>query len=281
MRAKTRVQLATQDNKRAENLREARAISTEELEQRRGELQQATADLRAAEAALATARLNLDFTKIRSPIDGRIGEALVRQGNLVTPGQSLLTTIVTIDPVHVVFEGDEQIYLKYQARAADGSRPSSRDTANPVQVGLASDEDYPFRGIMDFVDNQIDPSTGTIQGRALIQNPNGYLIPGLFARVRLLGSGEYAALLIHEAAVLTDQNFKYVYVATEDNLAVRRDVELGREIDELRVVESGLSAGEKIVVNGVRKVFFSGAPIAPSVVPMSDPMQDTANTQDQ
>jgi multidrug efflux system membrane fusion protein len=181
--------------------------------------------------------------------------------------------------VHVVFEGDEQIYLKYQARAADGSRPSSRDTPNPVQVGLASDNDYPFHGIMDFVDNQVDPTTGTIQGRALIDNPNGYLIPGLFARVRLLGSGEYDALLIHEAAVLTDQSLKYVYVATPDNLAVRRDIELGREIDGLRVVESGLEDGEKIVVNGVRKIFFSGAPIAPTEVPMDDPMRATTDSQ--
>lgn len=278
-RAAARVLLAGQSLERAKALQDARAISTEELEQRRGELEQAMADRNAAAAALASSRLNLEFTKIESPIDGRVGEALMKPGNLVSPGESLLTTIVTVDPMHVVFEGDEQIYLKYQAQAANGTRPSSRDVANPVQVGLASDTDYPFSGIMDFVDNQVDPTTGTIQGRALIKNPNGFLIPGLFARVRLLGSGEYDALLIHEAAVLNDQDRKYVYVATDDNLAVRRDIELGREIHGLRAVRSGLSAGERIVVNGVRKIFFSGAPITPTVVPMSDPMSVAADEQ--
>ena len=133
---------------------------------------------------------------------------------------------------------------------------------------------------MDFVDNQIDPATGTIQGRALIPNPDGYLIPGLFARVRLLGSGEYEAVLIHEAAVMTDQDRKYVYVVGDDNTAVRRDVSLGREVEGLRVVDAGLDGGERIVVNGVRKIFFSGAPVQATMVPMSDPMQVLAQAPD-
>ncbi len=278
-RAETRVSLAKQDFDRAASLRDAKAISAEELEQRQGELRSAEADLNAAKAALDVAALNLEFTQIRSPIRGRAGEALPTTGSLVASGQTLLTTVVSIDPVHVIFEGDEQIYLKYQAKAAEGTRPSSRDVPNPVQVGLASDADYPFRGYMDFVDNRVDAATGTIQGRALIDNPDGYLIPGLFARVRLLGSGEFDALLIHETAVLTDQDRKFVYVATDDNIAVRRDITIGREIDGLRVVRSGLEAGEKIVVNGVRKIFFSGAPIEPTVVPMNDPQgKDQANT---
>ena len=272
-RAKTRVDLARQDLERSEKLVAARAVSVEELEQRRGELRQAEADLRSADAALDAAELNLEFTRITAPIAGRVGEAMIRPGNLVTPAASTLTTLVSIDPIHVVFEGDERIYLKYQAQARAGERPSSRDVRNPVRIGLASDADFPFSGEMDFVDNQIDPATGTIQGRALISNPDGYLIPGLFARVRLLGSGEYDALLIHEAAVLTDQDRKFVYVVGADNAAVRRDIVLGREIEGLRVVESGLEPGERIVVNGVRKIFFSGAPVAPSVVPMTDPQQ--------
>ena len=272
-RAKTRLDLARQDLERSEKLVAARAVSVEELEQRRGELRQAEADLRSAGAALDAAELNLEFTRITAPIAGRVGEAMIRPGNLVTPAASTLTTLVSIDPIHVVFEGDERIYLKYQAQARAGKRPSSRDVRNPVRIGLASDADFPFSGEMDFVDNQIDPATGTIQGRALISNPDGYLIPGLFARVRLLGSGEYDALLIHEAAVLTDQDRKFVYVVGADNAAVRRDVVLGREIEGLRVVESGLERGERIVVNGVRKIFFSGAPVAPAVVPMTDPQQ--------
>ncbi|MDJ0938747.1 MAG: efflux RND transporter periplasmic adaptor subunit [Woeseiaceae bacterium] len=273
VRAETRVELAQQDLDRSEKLVAAKAVSIEELEQRRGEVKQAQADLNSARAALDSAELNLEFTRVTAPIAGRVGEALIRPGNLVTPNGSVLTTLVSIDPIHVVFEGDERIYLKYQARAASGERPSSRDVPNPVQVGLASDADFPFRGHMDFVDNQVDPATGTIQGRALIDNPDGYLIPGLFARVRLLGSNEYDALMIHEAAVMTDQDRKYVYVVTPDNAAVRRDVELGREADGLRVVSSGLEAGERIVVNGVRKVFFSGAPVIPTIVPMNDPTQ--------
>ena len=272
-RAETRVELAQQDLERAEKLAGARAVSVEELEQRRGELKQAEADLRAARAALDAAELNLEFTRITAPIGGRVGEALIKPGNLVTPAASVLTTLVSIDPIHVVFEGDENIYLKYQAKAQTGERPSSRDVPNPVQVGLASDTDFPFHGEMDFVDNRIDPATGTIQGRALIANPDGYLIPGLFARVRLLGSGEYEAVLIHESAVLTDQDRKFVYVVGDDNTAVRRDVVLGREVEGLRVVDAGLEAGERIVVNGVRKVFFSGAPVAPQPADMNNPMQ--------
>ena len=270
-RATTRRELARQDQARAEKLMAARAVSSEEMEQRRGELKQADADVQSARAALQTAELNLSFTRITAPIDGRIGEALIRPGNLVTPAQSELTTLVSIDPIHVVFEGDERIYLKYQAQARDGERPSSRDVRNPVHVGLASDRDFPFRGEMDFVDNQIDPATGTIQGRALIQNPDGFLIPGLFARVRLLGSGQYSALLINDMAVLTDQDRKYVFVVNEQDQAIRHDVSLGREIDGLRVVTEGLVAGDRVVVNGVRKIFFSGAPVLPTEVPMDQP----------
>lgn len=271
-RAATRLDLAKQDLARAEKLAEARAVSAEELEQRRGEVRQAEADVRSARAALDSAELNLDFTRITAPINGRVGEAMIRVGNLVTPAQSVLTTLVSIDPIHVVFEGDERIYLKYQAQVRSGERPSSRETPNPVHVGLASDNDFPFRGEMDFVDNQIDPATGTIQGRALIENPDGFLIPGLFARVRLLGSGEYNALLIHNAAVMTDQDRKYVYVVNEQSQAMRRDVVLGREIDGLRVVTEGLQPGDQVVVNGVRKIFFPGAPVAPALVPMDQPM---------
>ena len=271
-RAEARMSLAKQDLERAEKLASARAVSVEELEQRRAELTQADADLRATRAALDAAELNLEFTRIEAPIAGRVGEALVKPGNLVTPAGSVLTTVVSIDPIHVVFEGDENIYLKYAAKARTGERPSSRDAANPVQVGLASDTAFPFSGEMDFVDNQIDPATGTIQGRALIDNPDGFLIPGLFARVRLLGSGEYEAVLINEAAVLTDQDRKFVYVVTDDNAAVCRDVVLGREFEGLRVVDDGLEPGDRVVVNGVRKIFFSGAPVAPSVVDMRNPV---------
>lgn len=274
-RAATRVELAEQELARSEKLIAARAVSAEEFQQRQGELKQGKADLASARAELEAAELNLGFARITAPIRGRMGDALVDPGNLVTPGETLLATLVSIDPVHVLFEGDERIYLKYQAQARKGERPSSREAPNPVQVGLASDDDFPFRGTMDFVDNAVDPSTGTIRGRAILDNPDGLLIPGLFTRVRLLGSGEYDALLIHDMAVLTDQDRKYVYVVGDDNTAQRRDVELGRSVEGLRVVRSGLKPGERVVVNGVRKIFFPGAPVVPTEVPMSAPRTPT------
>lgn len=272
VRAETRVELAEQELERSERLIEARAISAEELDQRRGERLSAVADVNSALAQLVQAELNLSFANITAPITGRIGAALIRPGNLVTPGDTLLTTLVSIDPVYVTFEGDEDVYLKYEAASRSGNRPSSRDVANPVQIALAGDTEFSYFGEMDFVDNQLDPSTGTIRGRAIVPNPDDILTPGLFARVRLLGSGEYDALLIHDMAVLTDQDRKYVYIVGEGNTAERRDVVLGREIDGLRAVASGLSVGDRVVVNGVRKIFFPGAPIAPDEVPMDDPL---------
>ena len=274
--AEARFSLAESELQRGEVLREARALSTEELARREGEHRQARAALGSARAALERAELDLEFTVLKAPMRGRIGEALVDVGNLISPGTTLLATLVGIDPVHVIFEGDERIYLKYQAQAQTGDRPSSREAPNPVQVGLANDTDFPFRGTMDFVDNRINPETGTIQGRAILDNADGYLLPGLFARVRLLGRSDFEALLIHDVAVLTDQDRKYVYVLGEGNTALRRDVTLGREVDGLRVVAAGLEPGDKIVGNGVRKIFFNGAPVIPTDVPMEDPLRVTA-----
>jgi len=280
-RARTRIALAEQELERSERLIAARAISQEELDQRNGELEQAIADSNSAQAQLVQAELNLSFSRITAPISGRIGAALVKPGNLVAPGETLLSTLVSIDPVYVTFEGDEEVYLKYIAQDRAGNRPSSRDVPNPVHVALASDTGFPYSGEMDFVDNRVDPATGTIRGRAVVPNPDGILIPGLFARVRLLGSGEYDALLIHDMAVLTDQDRKYVYLVGSNNTAERRDVELGREVDGLRVVTGGIDPGDLVVVNGVRKIFFPGAPIAPDRVPMHDPLAVVQTSEDQ
>ncbi len=272
-RATTREKLARQELDRSRRLLEAQAVSTEEIQQREGEMQQASADIASARAELTQARLNLEFAEIRAPIAGRVGEALVRSGNLVSPGTTLLTTLVSVDPVFVVFEGDENIYLKYQEQARSGDRPSSRTTRNPVQVGLVNEEGYPHLGEMDFVDNQLNPATGTIRGRALLPNPDGVFTPGLFARVRLLGSNEYEALLIHDMAVLTDQDRKYVYVVGPNNEALRRNVTLGKKSGGLRIVLAGLEETDEVVVNGVRKIFFPGAPLAPEQVSMDAPLQ--------
>ena len=270
-RADTRIELASTELARTEKLAAAKAASVEELEQRQGELKQANADHGVAAAQLRQAALAVDFAHIRSPIDGRIGRAEVRPGNLVAPATTLLATVVSMDPVYVNFEGNERLYLKYQQSARDGTRPSSRQTRNPVRVGLSNEEGFPHQGEMVFVDNQLDPATGSIRARALLANKDGLFTPGLFARLQLLGSGSREALLIHDRAVLTDQDRKYVYVVGADNKTIRKDVTLGVQIDGLRVVQSGLAEGDLVITNGTRKVFSAGQPVNPFKVPMDQP----------
>jgi multidrug efflux system membrane fusion protein len=270
-RAEARAALAQQELKRAESLIGERAISQGELDQARMEAQQAEADVMAARANLARSSLDLGFTYIKSPIKGRAGEALVKPGNLVAPNESLLTTVVSVDPVYVTFTGDERAYLRYQQLAREGGRASSRDTRNPVLVGLANEEGFPHKGEMDFVANALDPATGTIRARAVVPNPDGVFTPGLFARVRLLGESQKDALLIHEQAVLTDQDRRYVYVVGEKNAAERKDVTPGPHVEGLLVIESGLKPGDKVIINGMRKIFFPGQPVKPHVVPMDQP----------
>lgn len=271
-RAETRIVLAEQEVKRSEMLIAARAISQEEFDQRQSELQQATADRSGARAQLVQAELNLSFSRITAPITGRIGAALIKPGNLVAPGETLLTTLVSVDPVYVIFEADENVYLQMQSRLPDGAHFGGDGLRLPIEVGLAGDSDYPYSGELDFIDNQLDPATGTIRGRGVLPNADGRLTPGLFARVRLFGSREYEVMLIHDMAILTDQDRKYVYVVGANNLAERRDVQLGSLADGLRIVTSGLSADDRVVVNGVRKIFFPGMPLAPETVPMNDPL---------
>jgi multidrug efflux system membrane fusion protein len=270
-RAQTRLDVARTELARTQKLAAVKAASAEELEQRQGEAQQAEADLKASQAQARQAELNVEFTRISAPVAGRVGAALVRPGNLVAAGTSVLSTVVSLDPVYVAFDGDERMYLKYQQMARQGERQSSRDAANPVRVGLSTEDGYPHVGEMVFVDNALDPSTGTIHAKALLPNPDRVFTPGLFARVQLLGSGTYDALLVHDRAVLTDQDRKFVYVLGPNNSATRRDVVLGPVVDGLRIVKSGLQAGDKVVVNGSRKIFFPGMPVAPFEVPMDQP----------
>jgi multidrug efflux system membrane fusion protein len=275
-RVQARSKLASTQVERFKSLVNENAVSRDEYDERVAANTTSKAEIRAAEAAIEIARLNLEYTEVHSPIDGRAGRALVTPGNLVSggsmvPNATLLTTVVSIDPVYVYFEGDEHTYLRYGEMARNHERPSSRDVANPVRVGLAHEEGFPHEGRMDFVDNQVDPATGTIRARAVLENKDRAFTPGLFARVRLLGSGKFSALLIDDKAVLTDQNRKYVYVLGEGNTAQRRDVKLGRMVEGLRVVNEGLKPGEKVIVHGVQKVFFPGMPVAPQVIAMGDP----------
>jgi multidrug efflux system membrane fusion protein len=270
-RADTRVELAKTELARTEKLASLKAAAVEELEQRQGELKQAIADRNTAAAQLRQAELNVEFTRITAPISGRIGRAEVKPGNLVSPATTLLATLVSIDPVYVSFDGNERLYLKYQQLSRDGSRPSSRDAHNPVRVGLSTEDGYPHTGEMVFVDNQLDPASGTIHARALLPNKDRVFTPGLFARIQLLGSGTQQALLINDRAVLTDQDRKFVYIVGADKKAARKDVQLGPEIDGLRVVTAGLAEGDLVVVNGTRKIFFPGQQVTPNTVPMDQP----------
>lgn len=269
-RARTQATLARSESERARRLAEQQAIAAETAEQRRAAADQSGAQVMAAQAALDAARLNLEFTKVRAPIDGRAGRAMVTAGNLVTAGDaaSVLTTLVSLDTVHVYFDADESTFLRYAQMARKGERPSERDEALPVKVGLSGEEGFPHDGKVDFLDNQVARSTGTIGVRALLDNRERLFTPGLFARVRLLGSGQFQAVLIDDKAVLTDQDRKYVYVVDKDGKAQRKDVQLGRTAEGLRIVEMGLAAGDKVIVDGVQKVFMPGMPVQAKPVAM-------------
>jgi len=267
-RARSEARLAQSQGVRAQTLIEAKAISREEFDTRTAATAQGNASVRAAEAAVATARLDLTFTEVRSPINGRAGRAMITAGNLAQADSTLLTTLVSLDPMYVYFESDEQAFLRYQQLARNGEREATR---NPVRIGLADEAGYPHAGTVDFIDNQVDSTTGTIRARAVLPNPDHVFTPGLFARVQLEGSAEFKAMLIDDKAVLTDQDRKYVYVLGPGNKALRKDVVLGRSIEGLRVVQSGLLATDKVVINGVQKVFFPGMAVAPKTVAMSAP----------
>ena len=258
---------------RAKALVERQAISTEAWEQRRTADESAQADVQAAQAAVETAKLNLEWTQVRAPIDGRADRALVTAGNFVTAGDaaSVLTTLVSQDKVYVYFEADENAFLRYARMAREGQRPSERDGKLPVQIGLADETGFPHAGAVDFLSNQVDRASGTIRVRAVLDNKARVFTPGLYARVRLLGSGQFNALLVDDKAILTDQTRNYVYIVDENGTAQRRDVSLGGTSDGLRVVEDGLKEGDRVVVNGVQKIFMPGMPVEAQTVATAAP----------
>jgi RND family efflux transporter MFP subunit len=252
--ARSQLALAKSERDRAISLLAQHAISREEYDTRTAGSEQAQANVEAAQAALAAADLNVTFTRVTAPIAGRISRALVTSGNFVTNGQTPLTTLVSLDPIYVSFDGDEQAYLKYTKLARQGTADSSRYAGNPVLVGLADESGYPHPGVMVFVDNALDPSTGTIRGRARLDNHDRVFTPGLFARIRLLGNAEHDAVLVNDSAIGTDQTVRYVLVVGAGSKVEYRPVQLGAVIDGLRVVQSGLAPGETIVVNGLQRV---------------------------
>lgn len=253
--ARAEAQVALQENEvdRARPLVKSRAVTQRDFEQRRANLAIAEAELLSAKASLRTAKLNLNWTKVTAPISGRISNATVDVGTLVNGGSvntTLLTTIVTLDPIHFVFDASESDYLRYVRKAREGSRPSSREIKNPVRVKLADEETWSRKGSMDFVDNRLDTRSGTIRGRALVENPDRVLTPGLFGRLQLFG-GEFDALLIPDSAIVSDQTQKVVMTVNADNVIVPKPVELGDLAFGLRVIKKGVDPTDRIVINGI------------------------------
>lgn len=253
-RTRATVQRANSELARAERLRSENAISNEEHDRRSAFAQESSAQVAAVEAALRAAELNLEFTRVTSPINGRVSRAIVTEGNLVSsgPGEAtLLTTVVSLDPVFAYFDADEQIYLKYTS-GGEGRTRGAID--RHIRMALANEDGYPREGHLDFLDNQLNSGTGTIRGRAVFRNTDGVLTPGLFVRLRLAGAGTYHGLLIQDRAVGTDLSKKFVYVVSPKHEIEYRPVTLGPIVDGLRVVRSGLTAGEPVVVNGLQRV---------------------------
>ncbi len=238
---------------RAERLYAAKAIAEQEYETRLAAEQQAAADLIAARATTATAALNLGFTRVTAPQDGLASDRRVAPGNLVTQDQTILTNITDLNPIRFSFYGAESLYLKYQRQAVAGKRPSSRNFANPVEIRLQDQPNFAIRGRMDFVDNTLDPNSGTIRGRALVDNPKLVYLPGLFGHLRLLGSGAYEALLIPDEVTTTQQSDTIVYVVGKGGKIEQRKITEGPLVDGLRVVTKGLGADENLVIDGLQR----------------------------
>jgi RND family efflux transporter MFP subunit len=268
---KTNAELANIEAKNATKLRQGQVISAEEAERRLKSAAGEQSAVRAAEAMVSAAKLDLEFTQIRAPISGRISDARVTEGNLVTGGTedaTLLTTIVALDPIYCDIEVDERSALKYREMHKSGERESALFVKIPAEMALVNQEGWPHRGEIDFVDNEINPTTGTIHARAVFPNKDRLMSPGFFARVRIPGSGEYDGLLIRDAAVGDDQGSSYVWVLDAEDKAVYRPVTLGPLLDGLRVVRSGLSTDDRVIILGLMGV-RSGSVTKPTLADMS------------
>lgn len=266
--SEARLQRLQGDHARAATLVQTRAISREEFDKIGGDLAEASSAVRSAIAGREVAKLNLEFTEVRAPISGRIGRAMVTAGNMVSSGESggtMLTTIVSIDPMYAYFDVDDVTYLEIgrlmrRAKADEGEKPA-------VLLSLANEKDFPHRGWIDFVDNQVDPGTGTMRMRGVFPNADGPLTPGMFARIRVPLGSSRKAILVTDRAVDTDQGQKVLYAVNSDNVIERRTVRLGRLFDGLREVESGIRPGDRVVVDGLQRV-RPGLPVQPHLIDM-------------
>jgi multidrug efflux system membrane fusion protein len=267
--AQARVSFTRSEQERARRLWEEKAIAQRELDERVNAGREAEANLRAAQASLQSARLNLGYTQVRAPVAGRIGKIEVTVGNLVAagPGAPVLTTLVSVSPIYASFDADEQVVVKALKDLPGGASARAKLEGIPVQMGTAGLEGTPYEGKLQLIDNQVDAKSGTVRVRAAFDNKDGALIPGQFARIRMGQARSESAVLVNERAVGTDQNKKFVMVVDADNKTVYREVTLGASVNGLRVVTKGLKAGERVVVNGLQHV-RPGALVAPQPVTM-------------
>jgi RND family efflux transporter MFP subunit len=279
-RAHAQVEFAKADLLRAAPLVESKALSEQVYEQRKSTLGVAEAQVMAAAAQLKSAELNLEWAEVRAPIAGRISDKKIDVGNLVIGGQAnatLMATIVSVDPIHFVFDASEADYMRYQRLNKSGQRISSRDVANPVRIKLADETDWTHEGTMDFVDNAFNEHSGTLRGRALIQNKDGFLTPGIFARLALY-AGDIDALLVPDTSIVSDQAHKIVYTVNADDVIVATPVELGQMYEGLRVVKSGLKATDLVVIEGVANpAIRPGTKVAPTTGTIKAPEKTAQN----
>jgi multidrug efflux system membrane fusion protein len=269
--AEARAAYTASDLARGERLLADNAIARRDVDEKENAAREAGANLQAAKAALRVAQLNLEYTRIVAPIAGRVSRAEVTVGNLVAPGSGpALTTLVSADRIYAAFDVDEQSYLKVVSGAKGKSLP--------IRLGLADEEGYSREGRLSSVDNRLDSNSGTIRLRAIVDNPDGRLVPGLYARIRMGGAGQRDAVLIDEKAVGTDQSKRFVLVVGDGNRTAYREVHLGGAYEGLRIVDSGLKAGEHIVVNGLQRI-RPGDPVTPNPVPMGAATPAPKNSQ--
>jgi membrane fusion protein, multidrug efflux system len=272
--AQARVSYTKSELERSTRLWSERAIAQRELDERSNAANEANANLRAAQAALQSAKLNLGYTQVRAPVAGRVGKLEVTQGNLVAagPGAPVLTTLVSVSPIYASFDADERTVARalneLHGNAKGGTGAAGDLSSIPVQIGTAATADTPFNGKLQLIDNQVDARSGTVRVRAVLDNKDGALIPGQFARIRLGQAKSRPAVLVNERAVGTDQSKRFVMVVGADNTLSYREVQLGANVDGLRIVTTGLKPNERVVVNGLQRV-RPGALVAPTLVPMN------------
>ncbi len=253
--AQTKADFAANEFKRSSNLVKSGSVSQGNFDEKRQQQEQTVADVQAAKAAAERARLDLEFTQIRSPIAGKISNKQVSEGNLITGGNAdgtLLATIVSLQPIYFYFDVDEQNYLKY-VRLQNMALSNEVEQKKPVYIKLMDEKDFSRQGYMDFVDNRLDENTGTLRGRAIFENKDFLLLPGLFGRIRIPGSQLHETILLNDESIMTDQSLKYVFVVDNNDIVSKRNVVLGPVVDGLRVIREGLKGDEQIIVKGLQR----------------------------